>query len=589
MSILSSFVFVIGYLILLGSVLAIPKSNKALSGIAWLSIGIVGMMCFHTLIAGIIHICCIPVNILSLGIIDVTIGGLLWYKIKKQKQIQKYEWKKIDIIFLLVLFVVLLRFTFIHFTSDLLLNYRSVDPAIHLKNALAVVTNESIFGMFYAPLNNALLMETLAPVFKFSSYYKIFVLSDVLNLMLSGIIFYSAVRIYCKDKFTEIVALVLPFLYLIGYQGNSTMFGFVYLGMGVTIVAYLIIITDMFLEDEIPTWLNIVLLGIGCYGLFECYVLFMPVVFISILVAILIKQWKKKKLFSTETVMLGLSIFLIPCMLGLFYIFSGVFTGGTTVNSAIAVEGGIYKDLYSNFIPYIPFALYGYCCEFRKKQNLLMKFLFPMWTMFMLILLTLGMYEKVSSYYFYKTYYVMWLLVLWLCFYGISNISVREHLLVVIVAAMQFAMMGNYRFNIEQRITMKNEMFNPSPKAVAYNDLLNFQWQVLRMETYPKEKIKLYQYVYDHLIEEKGESNIMCAADIEDYLWYHTITAQEDTGSGYWSIGEEQYWINLENNNTNYVMVLYDCPLYKAHKDYFDEMDVLYHTEKGFIGKWEKN
>lgn len=573
-SIVCTVIFLAGYVAFVGSLLGYQKSEKPLPIMIWIPVSLVAAMCFHTFAAGIISILHIPVNLVSIGLIDLAVGLAGGYQIWRTKKVQKYEWKIADIIFLLLLIAAVIKFAIFHYTGNLTMNYWSVDAAEHFKTALGILKNQKVYGMFYAPLNNALLMETFSPLVAFSSYYKIFVLGDILNLTLGGLMFYGAIRTFCKDRFTFISAIVLTFLYLIGYQGNSTLFGFVYLGMGVTVIAYLITVTDMFLKDSENKWFYVGLFTLGCFGIFECYVLFMPVVFVAVLLTILRKQKMQQKLFSVETVVVGLAIFLIPCILGLYYIFTGIFTGGTTVSSAIAVDGGIYKDLYSNFVPYIPLALFGFYCGFRNKEKQTVQWLLPLWFLFMMGLLILGIIGKVSAYYYYKTYYVMWLLVLWLCMYGISTISVKERALVVIMGMLQLAMMGNYLFMVEEKIAKMNESLNEEPTELAFNNLLHFQWTAVWKEPYSLEKIELYQYVYDELLEGKDEGDILCAAQIEDYLWYRAITYQP----------EIEYMTDL-SQSSDCILVLYDSQLYMENQQYFDSMNIMYETEAGFVAE----
>lgn len=582
-SIYASILFFISCIALFGGCFLYKKTEETLNGVKWLGICSVAIMCFWTLVAGIICLLHIPVNIISIGIVNLVAGGLLLFKVIKDRKWQKYHWDVLDFLFLVLLIAGIVAFAVMRYDSCLSISYLSVDASVHYKNAMGVVTNQSVYGMFFAPLNNALLIELFAPAFPVSGYYHIYVFADVLALGLSGLMFYGSIRDLSKDKLVRLVAVVVPFLFLLGYQLNSTLFGFMYLGLGVTVIAYIITVTDLFLQGEIISWFNIILIALGCYGIFECYVLFMPVVFLAILLSILVKQMRKKKLFSLETVVWGLAIFLIPCILGLYYIFSGIFYGGATVGSAISVEGGVYKELYVNFLPYIPFAIFGFYRGIREKDRRLNTYLFPLWGGFMLVLFLMGMSGRVSSYYYYKTYYVMWLLAIWMCYYGITYLSRKEMSLAVIWGVMQLALIGNNLMGVERSITAKNQMFNPTPKDGVVTSVLDFNRQIAGFQRYSVEKIKLYQYVYDVLIEEKKETNIMCVAEIEDYLWYHSITNQEYTGNNYDIIGTEEFF--SDPAISKYICVLYDSQSYLEEQEYYDTLEPVYATDSGFVAE----
>ena len=101
------------------------------------------------------------------------------------------------------------------------------------------------------------------------------------------------------------------FVYMIGYPMCSMIYGFTYLGMGVTVVGMLIILTDMYLKEDMGKWMNIIFLMLGCLAIFECYVMFMPVTFFALITCIFVKQWKMHKLVSRDTVVTCLAVFLI--------------------------------------------------------------------------------------------------------------------------------------------------------------------------------------------------------------------------------------------------------------------------------------
>ena len=112
----------------------------------------------------------------------------------------------------------------------------------------------------------------------------------------------------------------------------------------------------MYVDKLIKREICIIMLALGCYSLMVCYTLFVPVVFLGIFICILNGQIKKKMMISLETIWTMLSVFLIPCILGLIYSFRNVkelaITSSTT--TAFANEGGSYRDLYSDFILILP-------------------------------------------------------------------------------------------------------------------------------------------------------------------------------------------------------------------------------------------
>lgn len=559
------------------------KTDKKQNGIIWIGFTAVTVMCFHVLVAAVINLIHIPVNIVTLGIADLVLGGFFWYRVvkKEEKQELRFEW--CDLLFFALLVLVVLVFAVKRYGTGLALSYATIDPAAHFQDAMNVVNRQKVANMFYASLNNALLIELFGAFTAVSNYYKIFILADIWNFFLAGMVFYGAIRRYGKDRFTKIAAMAVTFLYLFGYPLNNTLFGFVYLGMGITIIAYLVAMTDCFLKEEGNRYFLIFCMSLGCLGIFESYVLFMPVVFFSIFLIYAWKMYRKKMLFSKETVVTELAIFLIPCIFGLMYTYFGVFSGDTTVGSAIANEGHIYRDLYSNFLPFLPFALYGFYKHFKARELSVLNLLLPFLSVFVLALFGMGMVGKVSSYYYYKNYYLLWLFVfLWL-YIGIASIEKSTRGIIVCCFGVWALVAGMYLVNAEERIQARNELFAPMKKADQLNDVYSYNYQILCTPGYDGKKVELYQYVYKNLLQ-KGIDAVPLAGYWEDDYWYQGITNQRLEGYNYWNEGEKKYFSRLEKE-AEYVLVLKESEFYDKHKKYFDKLEKSYENEAGFVAK----
>ena len=76
-------------------------------------------------------------------------------------------------------------------------------------------------------------------------------LSNVsLNLLVffSGISLYALIRHYAKDTLLNVLSVVFPLVYVIGYPLNNTLYGFVYLGEGITILAAILLLMKKWLQ-----------------------------------------------------------------------------------------------------------------------------------------------------------------------------------------------------------------------------------------------------------------------------------------------------------------------------------------------------
>lgn len=584
-SIAASFFYVVALAACIFGVYRIKKSNKVLYGAVWIPISALLVTCYQCLLAAIGTILHIPVNIISVGMGDLIIAGVLWYFILKKKKTQSYKYEKTDGIFFVFLLLIVGLFAKERYGLDLHIHYQTIDPAQHLKCAIDVMKAQRVSAMYYASFHNGLLIEWLAPLRSASKYYQIYILGEVLHFFLAGLTFYAVIRKYMKDKYLKAAGFFVSVVYLFGYPVNSTIFGFSYLGMCVTIIACTIVVTDAYIHEEITKWLGITFLSLCCLGVFECYVLFMPVVFFSILFCVLRNQKKLGKMVSLDTVKVCLGIFLVPTILGLYFTYLGIFgNGNTTVGSAIAQEGGIYKDLFSNFALLLPVALFGYYHLYKEKKNWIVLYLFPCLEIFLLGLFGLGMFGKVSSYYFYKNYYLLWLIVFVLAFAGITYVEKTNRLLLSLYAITWFGIALVGMLDIEIRIGQMNPQFVANYNSHAYCDINLFNKAAQSNAAYPYEKIELYQYAMDNLSDTK--EYIPLAGCWEDYFWMEAITGQRNSDFCYWNEGMDSFFERLQE--VDYVIVLTDGDIYLQYPEYFDSLEKVFENEYGYVAKVDK-
>ena len=82
-TILGSVLFILGVLLAYAGVFFYKKSEKTLDLFTWLVLTFIIVMCMGTLGAGVLQLVKIPVNIISVGILYLLIGGVLTFLIVK--------------------------------------------------------------------------------------------------------------------------------------------------------------------------------------------------------------------------------------------------------------------------------------------------------------------------------------------------------------------------------------------------------------------------------------------------------------------------------------------------------------------------
>lgn len=577
------------------------KTRDVQDGVTGLALTGILIACYEAFLAAVLNLIRIPVNLWSLGCLCLAAGLFFWYRQKKTGETQQYAWSRFDVVLsaaLLIVVLVLAHYRWGLMTLDW--SYRTVDPAARYREAMEYINNAGISRMFFAQLLNGTTMELFTPFLRYDYYYKLYVLSDILQLALSGLMFYGAAKHLSRGAKEHpvrrhLTAIICTFFFLLGYPLNSTLYGFTYLGMSLYLLAAILVVTDLFLsDDDTERWLFLVLLMILMHAIFQCYLLFMPVTYLAVGLSILLKQKQKGVLFSKETLVTGLSIFVLPIVFGLLYTYMDVFVNdNVTVGSAIAAEGSIYRDLYSNFVFFLPAAVFGLIALYRKKKNTFLSWFTPLFFIFVLGMFYLSLFKgKVSAYYYFKDYYPLWLIVFLLIVYALSECDSGARKIV-------YGILGSWCFcaimfvsGAEFNMQANSGLFVPDRKSERYNDLIAFNLETIRRPHYSDAKMELMHYVYENLLhpdgvygpEDGGKQVPVCSTEEETYL-YESVTGQRLKDFEFWRSRENdiQYFINVKND-CDYVCVFTDCPLYEVHEESFwDGLSVVYANEAGFI------
>ena len=591
-SLAASVFFVVCYLVLAGGAYFYKKSEEKFYGITWIALIFLLIQCYHAFLAAILNVIHIPVNLITFGIFDLVAGAVFWFLIYKRKEKQQYIYGIIDLIVVVCLLIAVVWFAKIRYYGlDLCINYKTVDPAPRFREAMDFVNTQGISRMFYAQVVNGTMIELFAPFEQVDYYYRFYVLSDIVQLFVSGLMFFGAIRKYVKGKFLSVASVIVTMIFLLGYPLNSTIYGFTYLGMGITLVAMLWVLTDLFMEESINKNLNIFLLMLGCHAMFQCYALFMPITYLAVIFAIFLKQQRKKILVSKDTVLTCLAVFLFPCISGLWYTYMDVFVeDGVSVGSAISAEGAIYRDLYSNFLPFLPLAVYGFYRLIKEKKNSFLTWFTPLFAAFTFGMFAMGYHNRsVSTYYFYKNYYVLWLVLLALGFYALAGLKKEALTMVSLYFGSWAFVLIMFLSGLETRIYNNNPLYVISAKGMQYNDLVCFNYNTMKEPPYAEPRMAMAHFVYSNLIEGGAtQKPVPCAYNDDQFYWYEGVTDQRLSDYMYWKSDYDTFKKNLEEN-CEYVSVMIDSRIYLDNQDYFDSRERVFENEIGFVARVNKD
>ena len=260
-----------------------------------------------------------------------------------------------------------------------------------------------------------------------------------------------------------------------------------------------------------------------------------------------------------------------------------------------SIDGYSYKNLYSNFVLLIPLIIYSITMKFKNKK---IDFsLFFLLSVIFYILVTLIFIPKgsVSPYYFYKTYYILWLGV-YIIIYELINYKEYNYILRVnigfVIFIILFAILNieglvyKINFNLTNTVTSK-ELSNIYQFNIGNFDkstLIKTEEMKLLTETskYSKEcginnKMKKLPYIsgYAQKLWFFAINNMIPAIDYKDKLLTDIFTSIPASSE-------------IEKNEEVQCVLISDDYIKKSLKKYninYDNYEVLYKNKAGKLLK----
>lgn len=586
-SIAVSIFFILSYIFAFASFFMVKKKEETLNMLLWLVLTFVTMMCFHTLSTSLMKIFGLPFTVHIVSLCNFILGAGCSYKIYKDKSVQKYKLDTLDIIATVCILAVVLFFAYHEFSLQLKIGYATSDPGVHYGIAMEALRTGTTTGMFFAEINNALFLGCFLPFMDSLIYgYKLFILTDIFMFFLSGVMFYCIAKEFLTSRSRIVIGSFFILLYIAGYPLNNMVFGFVYLGMSVTLIAYLMILTRYFVEDKLDKkWLLPMLMS-GCLSLVLCYMLFAPVIWCVVFFCIAVYYFKKGQLFKRNTILIMLIIFLIPSLLAIKFCYFDYFIARDLhVQNTIANEGGIYKNFFSNFILLMPFAIFGIIENLKKNLFHTYNVYIVAFFVFMCGLFLLLYLGKVSEYYYFKGYYAFWMLFMVLAIQGMDRMLELPKSVLCACLSSFFIFLGIDRLNLENRIIKTHPQFPEAQSSNLFDIYLYNVRAINDREFYNENYIDLFQYTMDNLmpITDKPIPLYVAISSYQDWYWFESFTGMNSSEFYTWDIGDDKLREKLVNNEADYVIVEYADRLYQRYPTFLDQFKIIYENEDGAI------
>lgn len=590
-SLVATILFVVSCIVLYAGLLLKKKSNNELNGVSWLILSVITVFCYVTVVAGVINIVRIPVNIWSIGIIYLITGIFLLISIKKENECQKYVWEKYDFFCFVVFAIIIFLVAGSYFTPSLKLMYYNSDAAVHFKNAMYVLRNQRVVNMYFAPLHNALIMECFMAFVPEVFLFKVYILVDAAMFLLESMFFIVLIRDYLSTKAMKVIGLILAILYMFGYPMNSFLFSFFYWSVGVMLIGYVLLMLRYYENEAIERRYSVVALALALGTIPVTYMLFGPFVFIAtfmVLVAILMRQGK---LFTGNNVLLALKIFLIPTVLAIYYCYVDYLMNmDLSAGEILTIDGGIYREIYINFIWVLPFVIYSFIKALKDRradENIIFTLFFVVITIAMFMMVMKG---KMSSYYFFKFYFPIWMLFFVLSVQAVSDLWMKSKEIIVscgIVFLLTFSVVA---FKVESNAINSGTGLSTYEKTGLMFDLYRNNVALWKARTlqYPDQYFDICNYVIEEIESDK---EVPLLATIENYnscYWYEGITGNDSSEFYGWHYSLEEVQEKLANGDVDYFVVYKNSPIYIQNAGYFMGFEWVYDNELGFVAKIAK-
>lgn len=587
-----SIIYLISAITLYISFLLVKKSDKKLDLISWVGINLVILLCYNTFICYVFSTVNIPINLYSLSIINYILSAIFIAMIVKGKK-QEYEFNKVDLIVVGIIILITTIFALWNFGFPLQVKYIMTDSAVHyyvtnlFGQSDTLLNKDGHYIMPGAYSNAGILVKVFSPYMEFVELYKVFVSFDIFMFFLTGFLMYIALKKVIKSKYEIFISTIITIIYMIGYPLNVMLFGFFYLQLGIIVFSTTVIMMQYFKEETIDSKCLILIMFLLCLELFFSYYLFVPVVYAALFVyyAIFFKK-KYNKLINKKLVIYTLITLIIPFIIGFIYEILPGMKSVTEIQAVnqISLEGYIYRNVWSNVILFVPFALVYILKEKESDYNFI---LFSFLIIYMCLLYVGFLLKVVSSYYFHKTNFILWFLLIYLFARGIFGTikywkkgKIIVNLFIIVYIVLLIISLCAIDVQITKSVKTDESLYDVMEIYGLNKTILT------QIETdYTLEEIEILKYVSDN-IEITKDTDFLIFGEPKQEYWFWGIFGYKNREDPeiYIELEEVRKW--NENEKYDYLICFNRTNTYKNYAQYINlDKELIFSNESGAIYK----
>ncbi|MBD5554143.1 MAG: hypothetical protein HDQ95_02005 [Roseburia sp.] len=568
-----------------------PLHREKRNGFSLCVVGIMLLIFWVGLAAGICTVAGLPITLTSINVAVMVAVFAVWMLILIKKKISCPAWSKKDAIELTLVTGFALFCCIVQFGWKLDLRYGDVDPARYMNMAMELIRNEKVSGAYLTTLINAWFIMICKPFLLPISYYRAFVLSDIFMHLLSIGMFYSLISQINRGK-ARIFNFVLTLLYFCGYQLYNLCYGaFFHWVDGILIIMFLIYAAIMLEREQITVIEGIMSIGAGFFGLLICYPFFLLIVIPMLLpeaVLWCIKNFSKLNFQKKGMLLVGIMLLFA---LGIFFAGQRIENSFDELLRSLQVDGLAYREPYMDFVFFVPviLCLIG-LLKRRKEENPILLRMTCIAVVFMVVWFYMMLSDHISVYYYYRMYYVLWLLA-WLAAGQTIHILMEEGLLINVVSYGVFflcmALLATAGVN-ERLYKTKDELFNNNQQYRSLFPLYRMNYNTMTSEkrtVLSEGEMQIYNYI----IEEFPDTVVPIVHSVYGAMqadWYIGITSVKHFNTRY-NVSDksiEEIFHLLQIEGIREITVLKNDRLYTQYKDeIFDKLDVITQNEETVI------
>lgn len=526
----------------------------------------------------------IPVNLVSISAAILLMAVVLWGSCIRKKEFSKCSWPLHDAVSLLLLAAVVVGVAINNFGINLKLNYIGLDAPRYFRMAMELLERQTVSGEFLTDLLNAMFISFVQPFLAPISYYKGMIAADIFMHILSVFMFYLLLsKINRKNgKYWNVV---LTIMYFGGYQlYNLNGWGFMHWVDGMLMVMFVIYSTLLLMQESVPAIQGILYLLLGLFGVICFYPILMIVVVPMLLPEAVLWCRRNMRHMQKKTLMVVGGLLLLLAGGTLLVVGQRVnHSWDSLLYSLTATEGPAPRQPYLDFLLFVPvFAMLLGLLHKHKEENRSIVRMLMMASLFTLVWLFFLINGSIVGYYYYRVYYVLWLLA-WLMTGQTVSILISEKRQIevwsyaVFFAVVLFISIGKpdeKLWDLSRALYTENaERETDKPQSVELCPLYTSNVEELLSEhesSVSEAEYGIYAYVYENYQDETVPMVASVYMNIHAE-WYRGITGQRF----HYKYFDEQYYSlyrilhHLEQQDIRHMLILKGQPLFT---DYYEEV-----------------